>query len=243
MSLLPKIETPTYTVKLPISEKTVKYRPYLVKEQKILSIAKESGDKNTLVDAILQTIENCVLDTTNARELPLTDVEFLFYTLRARSESEIVELNYKCENIIDHENNKRCNNIMKHDLNLLTDLDVINSNVSPLIQVNENIGLKLKHQRFEHDTIGDKIPTPHEILSIIANNVEFIYDEQSSYNAKDIPIQNIIDWIGDLPIEQYNKIENFFDNEPKIVKKLSIKCNKCGFDHSIVVEDIFDFFI
>jgi hypothetical protein len=240
MNVLPQIDTPTYTVKLPISELTVKYRPYKVKEQKILSMAKESEEKNTLVEAILQVAQNCMIDPIDVRELPITDVEYFYYTLRARSESEVLELRYKCENV--HED-KVCGTIMDYDLNLLTELEVIKSDISPIIEVTDKVGLKMRHSRFELDTIGDKIPTPDEILEIIARNVEFIYDENSAYSGQDVPIANIINWIGELPPEKYIKIEEFLQNEPKIVKKLDITCKKCGFDHHIEVRDIFDFFI
>jgi hypothetical protein len=243
MSVLPKIDVPTYTVKLPISEVSVKYRPYNVKEQKILTMAKESGDNDSLVDAILQVSINCVIGTTDISQLPLADVEFLFYQLRARSESEIVELRYKCENKI--EGDKKCNNIMEYDLNLLTEIEVAKTeNLSPLIEITDKIGVKLYYERFEKSAIqAGTVPTPQQILEIIAKNIEFIYDENSAYSAKDIPLQNIVDWVGELPPEKYIKIEEFFANKPKLIKKLDIKCNKCGFDHKIEVRDIFDFFI
>jgi hypothetical protein len=240
MNVLPQIDTPTYTVKLPISELTVKYRPYKVKEQKILSMAKESEEKNTLIEAILQVAQNCMIDPIDVRELPITDVEYFYYTLRARSESEIVELRYKCENV--HED-KICGKIMDYDLNLLKELEVVKSDISPLIEITDKVGLKMRHSRFELDNIGERVPTPDEILEIIARNVEFIYDENSAYSAKDVPIANIINWIGELPPEKYIKIEEFLQHEPKIIKKLDITCSKCGFEHHIEVRDIFDFFI
>jgi hypothetical protein len=244
MSVLPKIDMPTFTVKLPISELTIKYRPYNVKEQKILAMAKESNDNNSLVDSILQVVKNCCLDATDISQLPLADVEFLFYQLRARSESEIVDLRYKCENTID-DDGKKCNNIMEYGLNLLTELDVTkNENLTPIIEITDKVGLKLYYERFEKSAIEvGSIPTPQQILEIIAKNIEFIYDENSAYSAKDIPLQSIVDWVGELPPEKYIKIEEFFANKPKLIKKLDIKCSKCGFDHKIEVRDIFDFFI
>jgi hypothetical protein len=244
MSVLPKIDLPTYTVKLPISEVSVKYRPYNVKEQKILTMAKESGDNDSLVDAILQVAINCVIDATDISQLPLADVEFLFYQLRARSESEIVELRYKCENTVNEEG-KKCNNIMEYNLNLLNEIEVAKTeNLSQLIEITDKVGVKLYYERFEKSLIQTgTIPTPQQILEIIAKNIEFIYDENSAYSAKDIPLQNIVDWVGELPPEKYIKIEEFFANKPKLIKKLDIKCSKCGFDHKIEVRDIFDFFI
>lgn len=240
MSFLPTIDVPTYSVELPISKKEIKFRPYLVKEQKILTMAKESGEKNAVIEAILQIIKNCLVTDINIQEdLPITDVEYLFYHLRARSESEIVELKYRCEHKVD---GSICGNIMEHNLNLLTDLEISDAGISPIIQINDSIGIKLKHQRFELDTVEDSIPTPTEMFELIANNVEFIFDETSSYNAKDIPVQKIAEWIGQVPTEKYKKIEEFFLNEPKIIKKLQMTCSKCGMIHDIEVEDIFDFF-
>ena len=98
MSFLPKIDLPTYNIVLPISNTKVNFRPYLVKEQKILSMAKESGDKNAVIDAILQILSNSTTNNVDVSELPITDTEYYFYNLRARSESETVKLRYKCEN-------------------------------------------------------------------------------------------------------------------------------------------------
>lgn len=240
MSLLPSIDTPTYTIKLPVSKQEIKFRPYVVKEQKLLLMATESGDKNTLIDAITQIVGNCVLSNINTKDLPITDVEFIFYQLRARSQSEIVELKYKCENIVD---GASCGNVMHHGLNLLTDLEVTES-LPTTIQLNDSIGLKVKHQKFELDNLQEKqLPTPQELFELIAKHIEFIYDEKSTYNSSDISQKDLIDWLGRLTVEQYAKIEEFFLNEPKIHKNLQIKCKKCGFVHDLDVEDILDFFI
>jgi hypothetical protein len=240
MSLLPKINLPTYTINLPVSKQQVKIKPYTVKEQKLLLMATESGDKNFLVDTILQIVNNCIVNPIDARELPITDVEYVFYQLRARSQSEIVNLRYKCENKVD---GNICGNIMTHDLNLLTDLE-ISEPLSPTIELDNKIGIKLKHQKFEKDKLETKnTPTPEELFELIAANIEFIYDEKSSYSPKDVPIENVIEFLGELNTKQYEKIEEFFLNEPKIYKNLQITCKKCGTVHNITVEDIFDFFI
>lgn len=240
--MLPKIDSPVYSVKLPISGLTTRYRPYTVKEQKLLAMAKEANDKNSIIDAILQICQNCVLDKIDVPELPLNDVEYLFYMLRARSESEIVELRYKCENIINEEGDS-CNNIMDCEFNLLNDLEVIKSDVSDIIKVTDSVGLKLKYEKLEHDTVGNRLITPEETLEIIAKNVDYIYDENSAYSSKDVPMKEIIEWVGNLPPEKYTDIEEFFNNQPAIIKKLNITCKKCGFEHTIVVKDIFSFFI
>lgn len=239
MSLLPIIDILTYTLKLPVSEQNIKFRPYFVKEWKLLLAAIESDDKNTLIETISQIVSNCVLSPINTTELPLTDVEFLFYNISARSQSETIDVKYRCEAITGIDN--ICGTIMYHKLNLLTDLDVTES-LSTTIKITDKIGVKVRHQRFEIDSFKEKIPTPDELFKIIASNIEFIYDEKSSYNSTDVSIDQLIEWLGKLTVEQYAKIEGFFLNEPKIHKKINIKCKTCGTDHNIEVEDIFDFF-
>lgn len=242
MSVLPTIDLPTYTVKLPVSEQNIKFRPYMVKEQKILAMAKESGDRNTLIDAIFQIFENCVVgENSSLQELSITDVESLFYNLRARSESETVDLQYKCKNLVDEIS---CGNTMNYKLNILTDLELSNKGISPIIEIGENIGIKLKFQKFEYNLPKKGvILSPIELFTTIAKNVDFIFDKTNSYNAKDIPLNEIVDWIGKLSLENYRKIEHFFLNEPKLSKKIEMKCSKCGMEHKITVEDAFDFFI
>ena len=238
MSLLPGIDSPTYTIILPVSKQEIKFRPYVVKEQKLLLMAVESKEPESIIEAIKQIVDNCVLSEINARLLPAVDIEFLFYNLRARSQSESVDLKYRCENKI---NDEICNGTMLHRLNLLTDLDITEA-LPQTIQITDTIGVKLNFQKFEYNVLASDYPTPEEEFTLVAKNIDFIYDEKSSYSAQDIPIKEIVEWLGNLTMEQYSKIGDFFKNEPKIHKKLDLTCKKCGMQHHISVEDIFDFF-
>lgn len=240
MSMLPKIDTPIFTTDLPITKQSIKYRAYTVKEQKILLMAVESEDKNSLIDAILQIVNNCVLSNIDIFKLPIVDIEFLFYQLRARSQSEIVELKYRCENKID---SVVCNNIMKHNLNLLTDLEVTEG-VSDIIQLTDTIGIKLKHQKFEKNNINSSaVLNPLQLFELIAKHVDFIFDKNSMYSSNDIPLEKIVEFLESLSTEQYKKIEDFFIKEPVIKKTIELTCSRCKFEHKIEVENIFDFFI
>jgi hypothetical protein len=241
MSILPTIDVPTYNVKLPVSKQEITFRPYTVKENKLLMMATEAGDKESLVNAVTQIVSNCVLSKINTKELPITDVEFIFYQLRARSESEIVNLRYRCENIID--DNKVCGNYMEHRLNLLTDLEV-SDGLSDTIELTDTIGIKLKHQKFEVDKLDNiEIPTPEQLFEAVVENIDFIFDKNSSYQVSDLPKSHVVEFLSQLSTKQYAKIEDFFLNEPKIQKNIQITCKKCGMVHDIKVEDIFDFFI
>lgn len=240
MSTLPKIDSPIYTVKLPVSKIDIKYRPYVVKEHKILLMAIESKEQESLVDAIKQIVNNCVLNkNVDISTLPATDIEFLFYQLRARSQSETVDLRYKCENLVDE---NVCGGSMYHKLNLLTDLEVTEP-ISNIIQITDKIGVKLNHQKFELNSIKGDVLTPEEEFNIVIKNIDFIYDEKSQYTSKDTPKEELMSWLENLSIEQYAKIGEFYANEPIIYKHIELKCKKCGMEHKLNVENIFDFFI
>ena len=113
---LPKIDTPTYEITLPVSKQKLKFRPFLVKEQKILLMAMESGEKTVIENNIRQVLQNCALDAIDVEQLPLIDIEYYFLQLRARSVGEVVESKYKCENEVD---GKICGHINDVSFNIL----------------------------------------------------------------------------------------------------------------------------
>jgi hypothetical protein len=118
--MLPKIDTPIYDLTLPLSKKKIRFRPFLVKEEKILLMAIESEDENSMLLAIEQIVNNCCLNKDfDVESLPLSDLEFLFLNLRARSVGEVVELQYKCNNRPDKDSEEECGHLVKFELNLL----------------------------------------------------------------------------------------------------------------------------
>ena len=118
---LPKIDTPVYEIELPISKKKLKFRPFLVKEQKNLLMAYEADDAETINSNIKQILLNCIIDEKiDIDEIPIVDIEYYFLNLRARSVGEVVETKYKCENKVD---DKVCGNVMETSFNVL-DVDI-----------------------------------------------------------------------------------------------------------------------
>lgn len=237
MSILPTLEAPTFLVTLPISQKVIKFRPYFVKEKKLLMMAVESKDNKSLVEAVRQLFEVCVI-SGDISDLCIVDSEYLFYNIRARSESETVDLRYNCEAEFEE---KKCKNVLQVELNLLTDLEV-SPGLDSIITTSDGRGIKLKHERFDVNSVGEeKLYTPDEIFSMVADNVDYIFDENSTYKVTDIPKKDLIEWLERLKPAEFAKIEDFFTYPPSIRKVFEVKCNKCGTEHSIVVEDIFSF--
>ena len=119
--MLPKLDVPIYTINLISTGKPVRFRPFLVKEQKLFLMAAESTDGNEMVGVIRQVLRNCVLDEMDVDSLPTFDLEYLFMNLRARSVEEIVDLRYKCNNTTKDETGeeKKCSGVVEFKLNLL----------------------------------------------------------------------------------------------------------------------------
>lgn len=238
---LPRIDTPIFNIKLPLSGKNIKFRPFLVKEQKNLLMALEADDKETIERNIKQILHNCTLtENIDIDKLPVVDVEFYFINLRAKSVGEIVENNYICNNEVD---DKPCGNKMKVEIDL-NELNVEGFNPDDsLIGLTDRISIKLRYPEFSVvEKLSSNINAVEAAFKIIVDSIEYIYDGEQYYYAEESTPQELMEFLESLNQEQFNKLEKFFDNIPKIKKKIEIKCSKCGFDHSITVEGLENFF-
>lgn len=238
---LPKIDTPIFYIKLPLSKKEIKFRPFLVKEQKNLLMALEADDKETIERNIRQILHNCTLtENINIDKLPVVDVEYYFINLRAKSVGEIVENNYICNNEVEGE---RCGNKMKVDIDL-NEIQVgeVNEEDSN-IQLTNKISIKLKYPEFSIiEKLAESQNSVETAFKVIVDSIEHIFDGDQYYYANESTPQELMEFVESLNQDQFVKLEKFFDTIPKIKKDVEIKCNKCGFDHSITVEGLENFF-
>ena len=237
---LPKIDTPTYTLELPLSKKTVLYRPFLVKEQRNLMMALEADDKDTVERNVKQVLTNCTLSTDiDIDELPVTDIEYYFINLRARSVGEIVENKYVCTNTVG---DSQCNNKMEVKLNLL-EVTVDMPEQPDVIKLTETMAIKLKYPRFSViSKLAKKESAVEVAFDIMIDSIEYIFDGQQYYYAVDSTKEELSEFIESLNQEQFSKLEAFFENLPKIRHHIDMKCSKCGFDHSMDIEGLENFF-
>jgi hypothetical protein len=239
--MLPKIDIPTYEITLPVSKKQIRYRPFLVKEQRNLLMAMESDDSASVHAAIRDILYNCTLtENVDIEKLPIVDVEFYFINLRAKSVGEVVESKYRCNNIV---NDKECNNLMEHDINLLDVKVEINDAISSEIQLNDKLMIKMKYPEF--GIVKDSINLENETavtFNMLAQSIEYIYDGEQFYYGHETPLQEMIEFVEMMNQEQFIKIENFFNNLPKMKNKIEMRCSKCSFQHVIDVEGLESFF-
>jgi hypothetical protein len=239
---LPRIDTPVYEIDLPLSKKHIRFRPFLVKEQRNLMMAMESDDKETIEKNIRQVLHNCTLtENLDIDKLPIIDVEFYFLNLRARSVGEVVENKYRCENEVD---GKTCGNLMETSINLLDIKVDMNEDIKDEIQLTSQIVMKLKYPEFSVLQRASKFENVTDMaFDMIVDSVEYIYDGQQFYYANETTPEELVDFIESLNQEQFNKIEEFFNHLPKLNKKLEMTCKKCGFEHTIDVEGLDSFFV
>lgn len=238
---LPKIDTPIYDLELPLSKKKIRFRPFLVKEQKNLFMAMESGERESIEQNVKQVLNNCtVTEGVDIEKLPVLDIEYYFLQLRARSVGEIVENKYRCDNRVEE---NVCGNIMETQLNLL-DIKVdgiVEGN--DVIQLNETISIKMKYPEFSVLSKLSNLTNVSDIaFEMIAESVEYIYDGEQFYYAREVETKEIVEFIETLNQTQFSKIEDFFTNLPKIQKTIEMKCSRCGFEHKLEVEGLESFF-
>jgi hypothetical protein len=239
---LPKIDVPTYEIELPVSKTKIKYRPFLVKEQRNLLMAIESSESTTIQQNIKDILYNCTLtEGVNIEKLPIIDVEYYFINLRAKSVGEVVESRYRCNNVVD---DVECGNIMEKEVDLTQIQVKVNEDISPEIQLTPNISIKLKYPEFGIVKDSLKYENINDVtFNMIAQSIEYIYDGQQFYYAAESTTEEMIEFVEGLNQEQFNKIENFFNNLPKLKETLDITCSKCSFQHKIEVEGLESFFV
>jgi hypothetical protein len=242
---LPKIDVPVYSTKLISTGKTVKYRAFTVKEEKLFLMANESEDVDTVVDSIKQVLNNCIVTKgIDVEELPLFDIEYLFLKLRSVSVGEIVNLRYKCNNILpklDDEEEKKCNHIVEIDLNL-NEITPESVKINKKIEITDQMGISMKFPTFDLLKEFDAAEEVDSIIKMTVSCIDFIYDKENIYYAKDTTEQELIEFVESMQTKDLEKIKDFFSSMPKMKKKLDFKCVKCGYEEEIELEGIQSFF-
>ena len=243
--MLPKIDVPIYETSLISSGQKINFRPFLVKEQKLFLMASQSEDVKDMISSIKQVINNCVLSDIDVYSLSTFYLEYIFLQLRARSVNEIVNLKYNCNNKIktDNDEEKECGNVVDFDLNLLEIEPTKFDSHTNKIELSENLGVVMKYPTFNMmDKLNLESNDMDQILEVIINCIDYIYDKDNLYYAKDSTKEELVEFIEGMQQTDLEKIQKFFDTLPKLKKELDFNCNKCGYHEKITVEGIQSFF-
>lgn len=240
---LPQIDLPTYDFEIPSTGKKVKFRPFLVKEQKILLIALESGKEKDIVDAVKQIIANCIIDKDfNVDDMSTFDIEYFFIHLRARSISEKISLSFRCKNIVE---DKECDHLMEFEHDILSATIEKNSNHEKTIFFTKEIGVVMKYPTLSFTELGlkgTKKKNVEDALNAIVSSIDYIFDKDNIYYIKEMKREEILEYIENIPKVSFDKIQNFFNTIPYVRSIIEHKCEKCGFEHKIPLEGLTSFF-
>lgn len=243
--MLPKIDVPIYELNLLSSGKKIRFRPFLVKEQKLLLMATQSEDPKDTLNIVKQISKNCIIDSIDIETLPVFDLEYIFLNLRARSVNEVVNLQYKCNNKVKNEKNEEevCGSLEKFNINLLNIFPEKNSDHNKKILLTDNLGIMMKYPTIELIASITGQDENEILMELLINCIDYVFDKEKIYYAKDVTKEELSEFIDNLQQKDLEKIQNFFETAPKIRKNLNFKCRKCGYEENIIVEGLQNFFV
>jgi hypothetical protein len=243
--MLPKLDVPIYEVKLISTGKTIRFRPFLVKEQKLFLMASEATDPKETINTIRQVLKNCILDELDIDSLPTFDLEFLFMNLRARSVEEVVDLKYKCNNIVKNDKGEdiTCTGSVEFKLNLLEIEPIKDPNHTNKIQLTENLGIALKYPSFDMIQKYESKSENEIMAGVLTDCIDYVFDNDQIYYAKDQTKEELDEFIDNLQQKDLEKIKVFFDTMPEIKKDVHFKCPKCLYEEDIQIKGLQSFFV
>jgi hypothetical protein len=238
---LPKINTPTYELVLPSSGKKLKYRPFLVREEKILIMALETEDSKQITQAVVDILSSCILSKgVKLDNLATFDIEYLFLNVRSKSVGEQVELNVTCPD----------DNVTSVPVSI--DIDSIkvkkNKNHKNIIKLDDSLSLKLRYpsmKQFVDTNFEAAEETNSEVnstLDMIISCIDSIYNEEESWPASEQTKKELEDFIDQLNTKQFKLIEEFFETMPKLTHSIKIKNPKTNVESTVILEGLASFF-
>ena len=230
---LPKLSHPTFELEIPSSKQKIRYRPFLVKEEKILLIAQSSEDPKEIIYAVKQVLQNCSLDQIDIDDLTTFDIEYFFIKLRSKSVNNIVNLRYK-----DLEDEK----IYEFEV----DLDGIeieyNKDHQKTINVSQNTILNLKYPKMNMINSLEKIENETDLVfEILRNCLDTIVHDSQVIEVSNYSREEIDEFILSMDVSSFNKVQEFFNTMPKLKHEI-VYTNSLGNQRKIILQSLNDFF-
>lgn len=230
---LPTIDVPTYSLTVPSTGAAVKFRPFLVKENKLLLLANASESLDDMYRTIGQIIQNCTFGQLNPEKLTIFDVQYIFLKIRSKSVGEVAEFSVECS---------ACKEAVPVQINLEEVQIKKNPKNNPKIQLTDKVGLIMKYPTLQSEKIAQSATSDADReIELIISCIECVYDATETYEAKSQSREELRGLIEQLTTENYNKINQFFETLPGIAHEVPYTC-KCGHKDKIVVEKLNDFF-
>tara|TARA_B100001989_G_C24511873_1_gene450892 strand:+ start:731 stop:1450 length:720 start_codon:yes stop_codon:yes gene_type:complete len=236
---LPKLNTPTYELTLPSSNRKVKYRPFLVKEEKILLIAMESEDEKEMQNAVKQILKNCILTRgISVDKLAVFDIEYLFLNIRGKSVGEDIKLNIVCpdDEVTEVEVSVNVEDVKiqksdKHD---------------PVIQLTDQVAIVMKYPSMEmfvkNNITGENQQKVDTIFDMTIDCISQVVEGEDVLEAKSFSKKEMLEFVETFDTQQFQKIQDFFETMPKLSHKIKVLNPKTNVKSEVVIEGLSSFF-
>ena len=235
---LPKINTPTYELTLPSNGKKIKYRPFLVREEKILIMALETENQKQITDAVVEILDACIMTRgVKVQNLATFDIEYIFLNVRSKSVGETINVNIICP---DDE---------KTSVEIPIDLESIkvkkDKSHTNIVKIDDNLSLKLKYpsmEQFIENNFESTDETIKNTMKLITSSIDIIFSEEESWNASESTQKELEEFIEQLNSKQFQMIEKFFDTMPKLSHKVKVTNPKTNVESTVILEGLAAFF-
>ena len=240
---LPKLNVPVYEAILPSTETVIKYRPFLVKEEKILLTAMESEDEKSITDAVKQIIKNCVQGDLDVERLPTFDIEYIFLRLRAKSVGEEVKIGLKPWGCPQNKG-ELCEFTTEVPINLEEVKVQKTENHSNKIMLTDDIGIILGYPNIESikEMMRGELSETEVGLKVIKNSVEMVFTQEETHERDSFTETELDDFFDSLNTLQMEKIREFFDTMPVLKHTVKYNCKTCGEEKETTVQGLNSFF-
>ena len=222
---LPMNTQPTFNMVIPSTGKTVRFRPFVVKEEKALLIAQQSEDPTVMVDTLKNVFSSVIQDKIDVDKLAIFDIEYMFLQIRGKSVGETIDLLFQCDEDHGEQNEKARSKVTIN----ISDLEVVRpEGHTNRIELFNKVGIIMRYPTLEvTDTLKDASDI-EEVFSLVADLIDVIYDDEEVYHAKETKKEELLQFLNNLTTEQFAKIQKFFETMPKISTQVEYKCPICG---------------
>ncbi len=238
--MLPKLKHPSYEVKIPSNKKTYSFRPYTVREQKILLMMQDSDSIEELTKCITDLIESCSTTNFSTKNLTYFDIEYLFLKIRSKSVDEVSNLSFRCNNIVNENICGKVNNIQIN----LDQIEVdFSKSISREIKISDNLFMNLRYPNIKSAKALEEYNVTKNLdflIAAICEDLESIVDENKVYD--EYTPEELKEFLLALDLSTFKTILEFYINSPRLSKTVNFNCSACGYEEEITLSGISDFF-